>query len=160
MDLNDIKTTDFDYDLPEELIAQTPLKDRKTSRMMVLHIPTGEYEHKHFYDIVDYFHAGDVIVRNNTRVIPARLFGTKEETGAQIIWNAGIVKLVKESSEYQNYDIPVITKRDLQNKLQRKFKRSNDLNNGLKELEERGYVRIFREGKSVKIKINPESFRD
>ena len=45
MDLNDIKTTDFDYDLPEELIAQTPLKDRKTSRMMVLHIPTGEYEH-------------------------------------------------------------------------------------------------------------------
>ena len=66
----------------------------------------------------------------------------------------------KESSEYQNYDIPVITKRDLQNKLQRKFKRSNDLNNGLKELEERGYVRIFREGKSVKIKINPESFRD
>ena len=54
MDLNDIKTTDFDYDLPEELIAQTPLKDRKTSRMMVLHIPTGEYEHKHFYDIVDY----------------------------------------------------------------------------------------------------------
>ena len=47
MDLNDIKTTDFDYDLPEELIAQTPLKDRKTSRMMVLHIPTGEYEHKH-----------------------------------------------------------------------------------------------------------------
>ena len=46
MDLNDIKTTDFDYDLPEELIAQTPLKDRKTSRMMVLHIPTGEYEHK------------------------------------------------------------------------------------------------------------------
>lgn len=84
MDLNDIKTTDFDYDLPEELIAQTPLSDRKTSRMMVLHMKDGSYEHKHFYDIVDYFHDGDVIVRNNTRVIPARLFGTKEETGAHV----------------------------------------------------------------------------
>lgn len=84
MDLNDIKTSDFDYDLPHELIAQTPLSDRKTSRMMVVHMNSDQIEHKHFYDIVDYFHEGDVIVRNNTRVIPARLFGTKEETGAHV----------------------------------------------------------------------------
>ncbi len=77
-------TSDFDYDLPRELIAQTPLKDRKTSRMMVVHMDSGELEDKHFYDIVDYLHEGDVLVRNNTRVIPARLFGTKEETGAHV----------------------------------------------------------------------------
>lgn len=84
MDINDIKTSDFDYDLPHELIAQTPLTDRKTSRMMVVHMDQGTYEHKHFYDIVDYLHAGDVVVRNNTRVIPARLYGTKEDTGAHV----------------------------------------------------------------------------
>ena len=74
----------FDYDLPHELIAQTPLKKRDTSRLMVLHKPTGEVEHKHFYDILDYLKPGDVIVRNNTKVIPARLFGTKEETNAHV----------------------------------------------------------------------------
>lgn len=79
-----MKTSDFDYNLPAELIAQTPLLDRKTSRMMVIHKQTGAFEHKHFYDIVDYLHEGDVLVRNNTRVIPARLFGTKEETGAHV----------------------------------------------------------------------------
>lgn len=84
MDINDIKTSDFDYDLPHELIAQTPLTDRKTSRMMVVHMDQGTYEHKHFYDIVDYLHTGDVVVRNNTRVIPARLYGTKEDTGAHV----------------------------------------------------------------------------
>ena len=84
MDLNNIKTSDFDYDLPHELIAQTPLSDRKTSRMMVVHMNSDQLEHRHFYDIVDYFHEGDVVVRNNTRVIPARLFGTKEETGAHV----------------------------------------------------------------------------
>ncbi len=79
-----MKTSDFDYELPQELIAQTPLKDRKTSRMMVVHMNSGELEHKHFYDITDYLRKGDVIVRNNTRVIPARLFGTKEVTGAHV----------------------------------------------------------------------------
>lgn len=79
-----IKTSDFYYDLPEELIAQTPLKDRTTSRMLVVHTKSEEIEHKHFYDILDYLHEGDVIVRNNTRVIPARLFGTKEVTGAHV----------------------------------------------------------------------------
>ncbi len=84
MNINDLKTSDYDYDLPQELIAQTPLSDRKTSRMMVVHMDKGNFEHKHFYDIVDYLHAGDVVVRNNTRVIPARLYGTKEETGAHV----------------------------------------------------------------------------
>ena len=79
-----MKTSEFDFNLPEELIAQHPLLDRKTSRMMVVHAKTQEVEDKHFYDIVDYFHEGDVLVRNNTRVIPARLFGTKEETGAHV----------------------------------------------------------------------------
>ena len=84
MNIDDLKTSDFDYELPEELIAQTPLTDRKTSRMMVVHMDSGKLEHKHFYDIVDYLHEGDVVVRNNTRVIPARLYGTKEETGAHV----------------------------------------------------------------------------
>lgn len=84
LDLDNLKTSDFDYELPEELIAQTPLTDRKTSRMMVVHMDSKKLEDKHFYDIVDYFHEGDVLVRNNTRVIPARLFGTKEETGAHV----------------------------------------------------------------------------
>ena len=79
-----MKTSEFDYDLPAELIAQTPLKDRTTSRMLVVHKNTGELEDRHFFDILEYFHAGDVLVRNNTRVIPARLLGTKEETGAHI----------------------------------------------------------------------------
>lgn len=79
-----MKTSEFDYELPEELIAQTPLLNRSSSRMMVLHKNNQKFEHKHFYDIVDYFHEGDVLVRNNTRVIPARLFGIKEETGAHV----------------------------------------------------------------------------
>ena len=79
-----IKTSDFDYELPQELIAQTPLKDRKTSRMMVVHKNTGVLEHLHFYDLPEFLHEGDVLVRNNTRVIPARLFGIKEVTGAHV----------------------------------------------------------------------------
>ncbi|MBR2595673.1 MAG: tRNA preQ1(34) S-adenosylmethionine ribosyltransferase-isomerase QueA [Solobacterium sp.] len=79
-----MKTSDFDYELPKELIAQTPLADRTSSRMMVVHKNSGKLEHRHFFDIIDYLHSGDVIVRNNTRVIPARLYGTKEETGAHV----------------------------------------------------------------------------
>ena len=79
-----MKTSEFDFELPQELIAQRPLTDRKTSRLLVVHKNSGELEHKHFYDIVYYFHEGDGLVRNNTRVIPARLFGTKEETGAHV----------------------------------------------------------------------------
>ncbi len=79
-----MKTTEFDYDLPKELIAQTPLANRKESRMLVVHKGNNTYEDRHFYDITEYLHEGDVLVRNNTRVIPARLFGTKEQTGAHV----------------------------------------------------------------------------
>ena len=79
-----MRTEDFDYNLPEELIAQTPLKERTSSRMMVLNKATGEYEDKHFYNLTDYLKKGDVLVFNNTKVIPARLFGIKENGEATI----------------------------------------------------------------------------
>ena len=79
-----MKTSDFDYYLPQELIAQTPLKDRSSSRLLVLDKETGEVEHHFFKDIVDYFNPGDVLVINDTKVIPARLMGVKEDTGAVI----------------------------------------------------------------------------
>ncbi|WP_125763670.1 tRNA preQ1(34) S-adenosylmethionine ribosyltransferase-isomerase QueA [Companilactobacillus hulinensis] len=75
-----LTTEDFDYDLPEELIAQTPIKDRDHSRLLVLDHDTGAYEDKHFYDILDYLNPGDALVMNNSRVLPARLYGTKEDT--------------------------------------------------------------------------------
>ena len=74
----------FDYDLPEELIAQDPLEDRSSSRLMVLDKKTGDIEHKIFRDVVDYLQPGDCLVLNNTKVIPARLFGVKEGTEAKI----------------------------------------------------------------------------
>ena len=79
-----MKTSEFAYDLPKELIAQVPLQNRPESRLLVLDKNTGAYEDKHFYDILDELHEGDVLVRNNTRVIPARLFGVKEGTGAHV----------------------------------------------------------------------------
>ena len=79
-----MKLSDFNYNLPEELIAQDPLEKRDNSRLMVLHRETGEIEHKHFYDVIDYLNPGDCLVVNNARVIPARLMGVKEETGASI----------------------------------------------------------------------------
>lgn len=79
-----MKTEDFNYYLPEELIAQTPLKNRDESRLMVLDKTTGEIEHKHFYDIIDYLEEGDVLVLNDTKVLPARLHGIKESTGSHI----------------------------------------------------------------------------
>lgn len=75
--------TDFDYDLPQELIAQHPMEPRDHSRLLVVDKKTGEIEHKHFYDLVDYLKPGDVLVFNDTRVIPARLHGTKD-TGAHV----------------------------------------------------------------------------
>lgn len=75
-----LTTEDFDYDLPEELIAQTPIKNRDQSRLLVLDHETGEYQDKHFYDILDYLNPGDALVMNNSRVLPARLYGTKEDT--------------------------------------------------------------------------------
>ena len=79
-----MKTSDFDYELPSELIAQTPLKDRSSSRLLVMDRFTGDLEHKEFKDIKDYLHKGDVLVINDTKVIPARLMGVKEDTGAVI----------------------------------------------------------------------------
>lgn len=79
-----MELTEFDYNLNEELIAQTPLKKRDASRLMVLDKKTGEIEHKHFPNILDYLEKGDTLVLNNTKVLPARLIGTKEETNAVI----------------------------------------------------------------------------
>lgn len=79
-----MKTSDFYYDLPQELIAQDPLEDRSSSRLMVLDKKTGTVEHKVFRDIIDYLKPGDCLVVNNTKVIPARLLGVKEDTGAHI----------------------------------------------------------------------------
>lgn len=75
---------EFDYNLPEELIAQEPTDKRDLSRLMVLHRTSGLIEHKHFYDIIDYLQEGDCLVLNNSKVIPARLFGIKKETGAKV----------------------------------------------------------------------------
>jgi S-adenosylmethionine:tRNA ribosyltransferase-isomerase len=79
MDVNE-----FDFDLPEQLIAQTPLQDRTASRLMVLDKVTGQVQHRHFPDLLDELVAGDIVVLNDTRVLPARLMGVKEETGATI----------------------------------------------------------------------------
>ena len=79
-----MNTKDFYYDLPEELIAQDPLLNRSSSRLMLLDKETGEIQHKHFYDILDYLNSGDCLVINETKVIPARLYGVKEDTGAQV----------------------------------------------------------------------------
>lgn len=80
--MSDFKTRDFWYDLPEELIAQTPLEKRDTSRLMVLDRETGEVSHKHFYDIIDYLQPGDCLVMNDSRVLPARLLGRRPTGGA------------------------------------------------------------------------------
>ncbi|MBC1545643.1 tRNA preQ1(34) S-adenosylmethionine ribosyltransferase-isomerase QueA [Listeria sp. FSL L7-1435] len=79
-----MKVEDFDFDLPEELIAQTPLLDRTSSRLMVLDKKTGEIKDQHFTDIISYLNEGDALVLNDTRVLPARLHGIKDETGAHI----------------------------------------------------------------------------
>ena len=79
-----MKTEDFDFELPERLIAQTPIEKRDASRMLILDKNTGEITHKHFSDIIDYLEAGDTLVLNDTKVMPARLYGVKEETNAVI----------------------------------------------------------------------------
>ena len=79
-----MRTSDFYYDLPEELIAQTPLEKRDNSRLLHLDRKTGEIEHKNFFDIKEYLKAGDCLVLNNTRVLPARIFGTRTDTGSVV----------------------------------------------------------------------------
>lgn len=79
-----MKTVDFYYNLPKELIAQTPIEPRDTSRLMVLSKENDTIEHKHFYDIIDYLDEGDCLILNDSRVIPARIFGTRDDTGAVV----------------------------------------------------------------------------
>ena len=79
-----MKITDFDYNLPEELIAQKPADKRDSSRLLVVNRDSGKIEHKHFYDIINYLNPGDLMVLNNSKVLPARLFGEKEGTGAKV----------------------------------------------------------------------------
>ncbi|MEG2814317.1 MAG: S-adenosylmethionine:tRNA ribosyltransferase-isomerase, partial [Oscillospiraceae bacterium] len=79
-----MKTADFFYDLPQELIAQTPLEPRDSSRLMELNRQTGEISHKHFYDIINYLDAGDVLVINNSRVLPARLYGKRVDKNTDV----------------------------------------------------------------------------
>ena len=78
--MKELKTSDFYFELPHKLIAQDPLEDRSASRLLVLEKSTGKLEHKKFTDVIDYLHPGDCLVLNNTKVIPARLFGEKEDT--------------------------------------------------------------------------------
>jgi len=82
--MSKMKLSDFDFNLPEELIANYPEENRDECRLMVVHRSTGLIEHKMFRDILDYFNEGDVMIRNNTRVFPARMYGNKEKTGAKI----------------------------------------------------------------------------
>lgn len=84
MERETLRKQDFYYDLPQELIAQDPLEDRSSSRLLVLDSETGEVRHRHFTDILEYMEAGDCIVINDTKVIPARLIGSREETGGQV----------------------------------------------------------------------------
>lgn len=79
-----MKTSDFYYDLPEELIAQTPIEPRDHSRLLVMDRATGALTHRHFYDILDYLREGDCLILNDSRVLPARIFGTKDDTGAVV----------------------------------------------------------------------------
>lgn len=79
-----MKTSDFFYELPKELIAQTPIEPRDSSRLMVFDKSTGSITHKHFYDIIDYLNEGDCLILNDSRVLPARLYGIKDQTGAKV----------------------------------------------------------------------------
>ena len=93
-----MRVEDFNYELPEELIAQTPLKQRDASRLLVLDKKTGQIEHKHFTDIINYLNEGDTLVLNDTKVLPARLIGVKEET------NAVIEILLLKNTEGDNWE--------------------------------------------------------
>ena len=76
--------SDFNYELPEELIAQTPVEPRDSSRLMAIDRSTGEISHRHFYDIADYLNPGDLLVMNDSKVFPARIYGVKRGTGAHV----------------------------------------------------------------------------
>ena len=82
--MSELTVDDFDYELPHELIAQTPIKERDESRLLILDHETGEMQDKHFYDILDQLNPGDAVVMNNSRVMPARIYGVKPETGGHV----------------------------------------------------------------------------
>lgn len=82
--MSKMKLSEFNYDLPEELIANYPCDNRDEAKLMVIHRDTGEIEHKLFKDLINYFEEDDVMIMNNTRVFPARMYGNKEKTGAKI----------------------------------------------------------------------------
>ena len=79
-----MNTNDFDFDLPEELIAQTPLEQRDASKLLMVNRKTGEFQDRHFHSIIEMLEPGDALVMNDTRVLPARLHGEKEETGGHV----------------------------------------------------------------------------
>lgn len=108
-----MKKSDFYFDLPQELIAQSPAQQRDHSRLLVIGRHSGKLEHRHFYDILDYLHEGDCLVLNNSKVLPARLYGIKEQTGARVeflllqnrgndVWEciAGPGKRAKEGTKF------------------------------------------------------------
>lgn len=108
-----MKTSDYFYELPKELIAQTPLERRDSSRLLVLDRSSGEIEHKHFFDIIGYLNEGDCLILNDSRVLPARIYGVKKETGARVefllltqrsqnVWEclAGPGKKARENTEF------------------------------------------------------------
>ena len=101
----ELKTSDFYFDLPQELIAQDPLEDRSASRLLMVNKDTGEIKHEVFRNIIDYLNPGDCLVLNNTKVLPARLLGVKEDTGAAIE-----VLLLKDSTQYpqERYDTAIL----------------------------------------------------
>ena len=82
--MSKMKLSEFNYDLPEELIANYPCDNRDEAKLMVIHRDTGKIEHKLFKDLINYFEEDDVMIMNNTRVFPARMYGNKEKTGAKI----------------------------------------------------------------------------
>jgi S-adenosylmethionine:tRNA ribosyltransferase-isomerase len=82
--MSKMKLSEFSFDLPQELIAEYPSENRDECRLMVVHRKTGKIEHKLFKDVLSYFDDGDVMILNNTRVFPARMYGNKEKTGAKI----------------------------------------------------------------------------
>ena len=90
-----MRVEDFNYNLPEELIAQTPLKDRSSSKLLVVDKKTGEFKHRHFYDILDMLDHNDVLVLNDTKVLPSRIYGKKVDTGANIE-----LLLLKDCNDY------------------------------------------------------------
>lgn len=128
------KKSTYNYNLPEELIAQVPLEKRDNSKMLVYNKKTGDIFHKHFYDIVDYFNAGDVLVLNNSRVLPARIFGVKKETGAKI------EVLLQKRIDLTTWEVIVKPQKRL--KVGTIIKFSNELSGEILDLKEYGVSTI------------------